>query len=103
MDNVVTILVVVLPFACTGLGWCVRTIVDNRNKEKDNYDVVQQALKILLRGELCDLHKHYTEQGYITKRGLEEFESTLEVYDKLVGVNGFVDDLASDIRELKVR
>ena len=28
--------------------------LDNRNKEKNNYDVVQQALKILLRGELCD-------------------------------------------------
>lgn len=95
----VTLLVVIITVLSNGLGYLAKTLIDKRKSE----DKTQEALKILLRRELATQHEIYMTQGTISRIGLQEFESTLEVYEGLIGSNGYVQDLADDIRNLKAR
>lgn len=95
----VTLLVVIITVLSNGLGYLAKTLIDKRKSE----DKTQEALKILLRRELATQHEFYIAQGTISRIGLQEFESTLEVYEGLIGSNGYVQDLADDIRNLKAR
>ena len=95
----VTLLVVIITVLSNGVGYLAKTLIDKRKNE----DKVQEALKILLRRELATQHEIYMVKGSISRIGLQEFESTLQVYESLIGSNGYVKDLADDLRQLKVR
>ena len=93
------VIVVLVTAIVNGIGWVVKAWYDKRNSN----NLIQQALKILLRRELSTQHDIYTTKGSISRIGLQEFENTYETYENLVGTNGYVQDLADDIRQLKVR
>ena len=95
----VALVIAVITILSNGLGFLVKTLLDKRKNE----NVEQEALKILLRRELATQHEIYIEKGSISKIGLQEFEATLDVYERLIGSNGYVQDLADDIRQLKAR
>ena len=93
------LVIALITILSNGLGFLVKTLLDKRKNE----NVEQEALKILLRRELATQHEIYIEKGSISKIGLQEFEATLDVYERLIGSNGYVQDLADDIRQLKAR
>ena len=95
----VALIIAVVTILSNGLGFLIKTLIDKRKNE----DIQQEALKILLRRELSTQHEIYMAKGSISRVGLAEFENTLAVYEKLIGSNGFVTDIANDVRELKVR
>lgn len=95
----VALVIALITILSNGLGFLVKTLLDKRKNE----NVEQEALKILLRRELATQHEIYIEKGSISKIGLQEFEATLDVYERLIGSNGYVQDLADDIRQLKAR
>lgn len=97
--NTVTFAVALATIIGNGIGWLVKTWYDKRKRN----DIIQKALKALLRRELSTQHDIYTTKGSISRIGLQEFENTLEIYESLVGANGYVQDIADDIRDLKVR
>lgn len=97
MDN--EIIVAVIGFLGLALGYLVDEV---KTKRKDN-NATQRALKILLRKEIKAFYDKCVYQGYITHLELQEFKDTIDVYDTLVGNNGYVDDIESKINSLEVR
>lgn len=63
----------------------------------------QEALKILLRRELRMQYSEWHSKGYITESALIEYTYALEVYEKLVGKNDFVEQITRGISSLEVR
>jgi hypothetical protein len=97
-DQTVALAIAVATMLGNGIGWAVKAWWD---KHKYN-SIIQKALKILLRRELSIQHNIYMNKGRISRIGLQEFESTLETYEALTGSNGYVQDLAEDIRNLDI-
>lgn len=93
-----TIIAAVFGFLGTFVGVWYKA---KQDRKKDS-DLIQAALKVLLRRELSTQHEQFVSSGKITRSALAEFENTYEVYEKLYGINGFVDDIAKDVRELEV-
>lgn len=92
---IVDICAIIMP---TLLGYVVWLL---KNQKKDR-DANSKGTMLLLRVQLIEYHEKWTERGYITKHGLENF---IEMYDAyhLLGGNGMVTKLLEEIKKLPIR
>lgn len=97
MDN--EVIVAIIGFLGIAFGYLFDEF---KTKRKDN-NAIQRALKIILRKDIKTFHDNCVRQGYITHLELQEFQDTIDVYNILIGNNGYVDDIESKINSLEVR
>lgn len=81
------------------LGW----LADELRQKLNENNSTQKALKILLRREIKAEYEKWSKEGYITHSALAEFKDTIDVYNALVGNNGYVEDIENKINSLEVR
>lgn len=97
MDN--EVIVAIIGFLGTALGYFV-----NELKQKKKGDVAtQRALKILLRKEIKEFYESCESKGYITHLESREFNDILDVYNTLIGNNGYVENIEDKVKSLEVR
>ena len=79
------IIIVALPIILGYIVWLLK-------EEKKNGKANNKGMMLLLRVKLIEYHKEWTERGYITTHGIENF---LEMYDAYhtLGGNGMVTHL----------
>lgn len=93
------IIVAIIGFLGVALGYLMDEVKQKQNDSK----ATQKALKILLRKEIKDEYDVWKDKGFISNLALQEFNDTLEVYNELVGKNGYVDDIETKVKTLEVR
>ena len=89
------ILSVLLPIL---LGWMIKLLKSQRNDRKAN----STGTMLLLRVQLIEYHDKWTERGYVTKVGLQNFIEMYECYHNLGG-NGMITDLKKQVEDLPIR
>jgi len=89
------IVAVIGAFGGTLLGFILNELKAKRSE--------QEALKILLRRELRTQYNEWHNKGYITESALIEYTYALDVYERLVGKNDFVEQITKGISCLEVR
>ena len=92
---IVDICAIIMP---TLLGYVVWLL---KNQKKDR-DANSKGTMLLLRVQLIEYHEKWTERGYITKHGLENFIEMYDAYQSLGG-NGMVTKLLEEIEKLPIR
>ena len=92
---IVDICAIIMP---TLLGYVVWLL---KNQKKDR-DANSKGTMLLLRVQLIEYHEKWTERGYITKHGLENFIEMYDAYHSLGG-NGMVTKLLEEIKKLPIR
>ena len=86
---------IVLPVLLGYIVWLLK------NQKKDR-DANSKGTMLLLRVQLIEYHEKWTERGYITKHGLENFIEMYDAYHSLGG-NGMVTKLLEEIKKLPIR
>lgn len=86
---------IVLPVLLGYIVWILK------NQKKDR-DANSKGTMLLLRVQLIEYHEKWTERGYITKHGLENFIEMYDAYHSLGG-NGMVTKLLEEIKKLPIR
>ena len=86
---------IVLPFLLGYIVWLLK----RQNKKRD---ANSKGTMLLLRVQLIEYHEKWTERGYITKHGLENFIEMYDAYHSLGG-NGMVTKLLEEIKKLPIR
>ena len=71
-------------------------------KQQMARDANSKGTMLLLRVQLIEYHEKWTERGYITKHGLENFIEMYDAYHSLGG-NGMVTKLLEEIKKLPIR
>lgn len=92
---IVDICAIIMP---TLLGYVVWLL---KNQKKDR-DANSKGTMLLLRVQLIEYHEKWTERGYITKHGAENFIEMYDAYHSLGG-NGMVTKLLEEIKKLPIR
>lgn len=71
-------------------------------KEHKMRDANTKGTMLLLRVQLINWHDLWTERGYVTKHGIENY---IEMYDayKALGGNGMVAQLIKEVKELPIK
>lgn len=89
------IIVVALPIILGYIVWLLK-------EEKKNGKANNKGMMLLLRVKLIEYHKEWTERGYITTHGIENF---LEMYDAYhtLGGNGMVTHLKEEVEKLEIK
>lgn len=95
MQIIGDILVVVMTALCSYSVW----LLQHNKKNKDNS---QEALKLLMKKELRDVHDRCTAQNYITVGELEYISEVYQIYHNLGG-NGTGTLLYESLKELEIR
>lgn len=80
------------------LGYIVWLLKEQKKERSAN----SKGTMLLLRAKLIEYHKEWTERGYITTHGIQNF---LEMYDAYhaLGGNGMVTHLKEEVERLEVR
>ena len=86
---------IVLPILLGYIVWLLK----RQNKKRD---ANSKGTMLLLRVQLIEYHEKWTERGYTTKHGIENF---IEMYDSYhaLGVNGMVTHLLEEVQELPIK
>ncbi len=71
-------------------------------QQKKDRDANSRGTMLMLRAKLIEYHKEWTERGYITKHGLQNFIEMYEAYHELGG-NGMVTHLLEEVEELQIK
>lgn len=71
-------------------------------KQKQDRDANSKGTMLLLRVQLIEYHEKWTERGYITKHGLENFIEMYNAYHSLGG-NGMITHLLEEVQELPIK
>lgn len=71
-------------------------------KQKKDRDANSQGTMLLLRVQLIDYHEKWTQRGYISKHGLENFIEMYNAYHALGG-NGMVTHLLEEVKDLPIK
>lgn len=91
--------IIALPIILTSvLGYVVWLL----KQQKKDRDANGKGTMLLLRVQLIEYHQEWTERGYITKHGLENFIEMYESYHELGG-NGMVTHLKEEIERLNIK
>lgn len=96
MKEVILLLIeVALPIV---LGY-VACLLKERKKDRG---ALEKGMMLLLRAKLIEYHKEWTDRGYITTHGIQNFLEMYEVYHSLGG-NGMVTHLKEEVEKLDVK
>lgn len=96
MKEVILLLIeVALPIV---LGYVV-CLLKERKKDRG---ALEKGMMLLLRAKLIEYHKEWTDRGYITTHGIQNFLEMYEVYHNLGG-NGMVTHLKEEVEKLEVK
>lgn len=96
MKEVILLLIeVALPIV---LGYVV-CLLKERKKDRG---ALEKGMMLLLRAKLIEYHKEWTERGYITTHGIQNFLEMYDVYHSLGG-NGMVTHLKEEVQKLDVK
>lgn len=91
--------IIALPIILTSvLGYVVWLL----KQQKKDRDANSKGTMLLLRVQLIEYHHEWTERGYITKHGLENFIEMYDAYHELGG-NGMVTHLKEEIKRLQIK
>lgn len=91
--------IIALPILLTSaLGYVVWLL----KQQKKDRDANSKGTMLLLRAKLIEYHKDWTDRGYITKHGLENFIEMYDAYHALGG-NGMVTHLREEVKELPIK
>ncbi len=71
-------------------------------KQNGKRDANSKGTMLLLRVQLIEYHEKWTERGYITKHGLENFIEMYNAYHSLGG-NGMITHLLEEVQELPIK
>ena len=71
-------------------------------KQKRDRDANSKGTMLLLRVQLIEYHEEWTERGYVTKHGIENFVEMYEAYHSLGG-NGMVTHLLEEVNKLPIK
>ncbi len=80
------------------LGYVV-CLLKERKKDRG---ALEKGMMLLLRVKLIEYHKEWTERGYITTHGIQNFLEMYDAYHKLGG-NGMVTHLKEEVEKLDVK
>ena len=94
-DIVITIITVSLPVILGYIVWLLK-------EQKKDRDANSNGTMLLLRAKLIEYHKEWTERGYITTHGIQNFLEMYNAYHDLGG-NGMVTHLKEEVEKLEVR
>ena len=94
-DIVITIITVSLPVILGYIVWLLK-------EQKKDRDANSKGTMLLLRAKLIEYHKEWTERGYITTHGIQNFLEMYNAYHDLGG-NGMVTHLKEEVETLEVR
>ena len=72
-----------------------------QNQKKDR-DANSKGTMLLLRVQLIEYHEEWTQRGYITKHGIQNFIEMYDAYHSLGG-NGMVTHLLEEVKELPIK
>ena len=89
---ITTILTFVLS---TTLGYCVKALKvykEESQKKKENENIQNEALKMMLQSELTHTHYVYKQMGSIPDYVFKNWHNLFKIYKKLGG-NDFIDTL----------
>lgn len=86
---------IVLPIVLSYIVWLLK-------KQKKDRDANSRGTMQLLRVQLIEYHEKWTERGYVTKHGLDNFIEMYESYHDLKG-NGLATQLLKEVKELPIR
>lgn len=96
MKEVILLLIeVALPIV---LGYVV-CLLKERKKDRG---ALEKGMMLLLRVKLIEYHKEWTERGYITTHGIQNFLEMYDAYHSLGG-NGMVTHLKEEVEKLDVK
>jgi Cdc6-like AAA superfamily ATPase len=84
-----------MPTVLGYIVWILKT-------QKKDRDANSKGTMLLLRVQLIEYHEKWTERGYITKHGLENFLEMYKAYHELGG-NGMVTKLLEEIKKLPIK
>lgn len=94
-DIVVVLIEVSVPIILGYIVWILKELKKDR-------DANSKGTMLLLRSKLIEYHKEWTERGYITTHGIQNFLEMYEAYHALGG-NGMVTHLKEEVEKLEVR
>lgn len=94
-DIVVVLIEVSVPIILGYIVWILKELKKDR-------DANSKGTMLLLRAKLIEYHKEWTERGYITTHGIQNFLEMYEAYHALGG-NGMVTHLKEEVEKLEVR
>ena len=80
------------------LGYVV-CLLKERKKDRG---ALEKGMMLLLRAKLIEYHKEWTDRGYITTHGIQNFLEMYDVYHSLGG-NGMVTHLKEEVEKLEVK
>lgn len=86
---------VALPILLGYIVWLLK------NQKKDR-DANSKGTMLLLRVQLIEYHEKWTQRGYITKHGIQNFIEMYDAYHSLGG-NGMVTHLLEEVKELPIK
>ena len=86
---------IALPIVLGYIVWLLK-------RQKRDRDANSKGTMLLLRVQLIEYHDKWTERGYITKHGLENFVEMYGAYHALGG-NGMVTHLMAEVENLPIR
>lgn len=86
---------VALPILLGYIVWLLK------NQKKDR-DANSKGTMLLLRVQLIEYHEEWTQRGYITKHGIQNFIEMYDAYHSLGG-NGMVTHLLEEVKELPIK
>ena len=86
---------IVLPILLGYIVWLLK-------QQKKSRDANSKGTMLLLRVQLIEYHEKWTERGYITKHGLENFIEMYNAYHSLGG-NGMITHLLEEVQELPIK
>lgn len=95
MDILIKLIELVVP---TLLGFVACSL---KERKKDR-TALEQGMMLLLRVKLIEYHKEWTERGYITTHGIQNFLEMYDAYHSLGG-NGMVTQLKKEVEELSIK
>ena len=86
---------VALPIFLTYIVWLLK-------HQKTERDANSKGTMLLLRVQLIEYHEKWTERGFATKHGLENFIEMYNAYHTLGG-NGMVTRLLEEVKKLPIK
>ena len=90
---------VILSVLLTGLSSYIVVLL---KKQKKDRAANGKGTMLLLRVQLIEYHDKWTERGYVTKIGLQNFIEMYDCYHDLGG-NGMITDLKKQVEDLPIR
>ena len=90
---------VALPIVLTSFFGYIVWLLKQQKKDRD---ANSKGTMLMLRAKLIEYHRDWTDRGYVTKHGLENFLEMYEAYHELGG-NGMVTHLLEEVEDLQIK